>query len=148
MPGNIYGVANPMPIPVGLQPGGDVTLTAGVEINIATNATLKALIQGNYYCLAFCTIAILFGATAPTALVFAATLNGGSDADVIGMAPASMVANATYVYSFTLSFGLSDSTWWPTAPTIAITGKASTTAATAKSGGTRIICQLMRGTDA
>lgn len=146
--GNVYGIASPAVIPAVYTAGSDVTLTAGTETTILTTGAITANAPGDYFPLIWLAVAILFGATAPTALTFAFKLGSGSDVDSQAVAVASMVANATTYYYIPLIGANSGSAWVGSGSTINITGLAATTAATFKFAGSRAIVALMRGPDA
>ncbi len=145
--GNVWGVANPSPVPTIVTVGADVTLAAGVETTFMSSAALSAPNPGAYYPVVSLAVAILFGATAPTALTFAFKLGAGADVDTQVVAVANMVVNATTYYYFQL-VGANSSTAWIGAGTVVnITGLAATTAATFKFSGSRAMIQLERGPD-
>ena len=144
-----YGNASPLLAAAAFATvgGADVTLTAGTETTIATTGALVAAYPGNYYPLIFCTLAILLGATASTALVIAFKLGSGADVDTYTVPPALLVANATILIGVTLVGVNSAINWIGAGSTINVTGNATTTAATAKNVGSRIVPQLVQGPD-
>jgi len=146
MPGNIYGVAFPAVHAV-QQAGTTTSLVAGTETVFITNANIGAVTQGNWYVMAFCTAIILMGATAPTALKFALTLNGGSDNQTYTVNPNTLVASTYQTYSFVICSNSSATVFWPSVVTVAITGLASTTAATSQAAGTQAQFLLCRSAD-
>ena len=146
--GNVYGIASPLALPASYTAGADVTLTAGTETTIITSGVINAPGPRDYYPLIWLAVAILFGATAPTALTFAFKLGAGSDVDSQAVAVASMVANATTYYYIPLIGANSGTAWVGTGSTINITALAATTAATFKFAGSRALVALLPGPDA
>lgn len=146
--GNVYGIASPMALPAVYTAGADVTLTAGAETTMITTGAISAPGPGDLYPMIWLCVAILFGATAPTALTFAFKLGSGSDVDSLAVAVASMVANATTYYYIPLIGVNSGTAWIGAGSTINITGLAVTTAATFKFAGSRALVALFRGPDA
>lgn len=147
--GNVYGVANAVPIPAiyATVAGADVTLTAGSEITIITSGALTALTPGDYYPFIWLCAAVAFGGSAPSALQFAFKIGAGSDVDTLVVAPATLVVSTTVYYCLPLIGAVSASAWTGSGSTINITGKATTNAATVKFVGSRAIVQLLRGDD-
>jgi hypothetical protein len=146
--GNVYGIQQPWAQAASFTNGSDVTLTAGSETTMITTGNISAPGPGDYYPLIFLACAILFGATAPTALTFAFKIGAGSDVDTQAVAVASMVANATTYFYIPLIGANSATAWIGTGSTINITGLAATTAATFKFAGSRAVVWLCRGPDA
>ncbi len=145
--GNVYGIANPIPIPAIYTAGADVTLTAGSELTIITTGAISAASPGDYYPEIWLCVAIAFGATAPTALTFAFKLGAGADVDSLAVAVASMVINTTGYYTVPLIGANSSTAWLGAGSTINITALAATTAATFKFAGSRALVALRRGPD-
>jgi len=145
---SIYGVANPFPVPQVIAPTGDVTLTAGSEVLIATTAALIAPSGQDAYPFIRGTITLLMGATAATAMVIAARFNGGADFATYTVAPALLANNATIQIPIFLVGSNSGANFSGAGKVIEITGKATTNAATAKQVGTSIVVGLTQGPDA
>lgn len=145
---SIYGVANPFPVPQVIAPTGDVTLTAGAEVLIATTAALIAPSGQDAYPFIHGTLTILFGVAASTALVIAARFNGGADFATYTVAPALLANSATIQIPIFLVGSNSGANFSGAGKVIEITGKATTNAATAKQVGTSIVVGLAQGPDA
>lgn len=145
----IWGVADPTPaaLSYGTASAADVTLTAGSEVTIITTGALVALNPGPYYPLIWLTVAVILGATAPTALQFAFRLGAGSDVDTYVVEPGMLVNLAEFTLGIPLVGLNSAAAWIGSGSTVNVTGKATTTACTVKGVGTRALVQLMRGPD-
>jgi len=129
MPGNAYGIALPSSGPHVVSAGADVTLTAGTETTFFTEAA-GAPNQGNYQYIVWLNLWVSFGASAPTALVFAAKIGAGSDFDSVTVDPASLVASTHVQYNFMLFSPESSTNYVGAGSTINITGLATTNNAT------------------
>lgn len=143
-----YGVANPFPVPQVIAPTGDVTLTAGSEILIATTTAIIAPAAFDAYPYCWGTITLLMGSSAATALVLAMRFNGGSDILTYTVAPALLVNSATIQIPVFFVGANSGSAFQGAGKVIEITGKATTNAATAKQVGTSLAVGIMQGPDA
>jgi hypothetical protein len=145
---SIYGVANPFPVPQVIAPTGDVTLTAGTEVLIATTTALIAPASQDAWPFCWGTITLLMGSSAATALVLAMRFNGGSDIVTYTVAPA-LLANSATIQIPVFFVGVnSGSNFMGAGKVIEITGKATTNAATAKQVGTSLIVGISQGPDA
>jgi len=145
--GNIYGVANPLNIPAVYVPAADVALPAGTETTIITTGAIAQIGPGNYFPLVLLTVAILNGATIPTALTAAFKIGAGSDVDSFVVADAALVAASTESFTVALIGANSGTAWVGAGSTINITLLAAGNAATLKAVGTRAIVMLLRGPD-
>jgi hypothetical protein len=125
----------------------DVTLTSSTEVTFITTGALFAASPGSYYPLIWLHVAILFGATAPSALVLAFKLGSGSDVDTYTVAPALLVNSATLNLSVPLVGVNSKTSWGGAGSTINITANGTGQASTAKNVGCRAVVQLFRGLD-
>jgi hypothetical protein len=142
--GNIYGVANPGLTPVSAIPSADVTLTAGSEVTVITSGALAAFAPGEYCPVIHVVLAVLLGATAPTALQFAFKIGSGSDVDTYVVEPGLLVALAEFTLTIFL-LGVPDpAAWIGAGSTINVTDKATTTACTVKKVGSRALFGLSR----
>jgi hypothetical protein len=145
---SIWGVASPLPLDQVIAPTGDVTLTAGTEVLIATTTALISPAGLNVYPFVFCSLTFLMGATASTALVIAFRFNGGADISTYTVAPALLANNATIQIPCFFVGANSSSAFAGAGKIIEITGKATTTACTAKQVGSTAIVGLSQGPDA
>lgn len=145
---SIYGVANPFPVPQVIAPTGDVTLTAGSEVLIATTTAIVAPSGQDAYPFIYGTLTILFGVAASTALVIAARFNGGADFATYTVAPALLANSATIQIPIFLVGANSGANFSGAGKVIEITGKTTTNAATAKQVGTSIVVGIGQGPDA
>lgn len=143
-----YGVANPFPVPQVIAPTGDVTLTADSEILIATTTALIAPTAFDAYPFCWGALTFLMGATASAALVIAMRFNGGSDIVTYTVAPALLANNATIQIPVFFVGVNSGSNFQGAGKVIEITGKATTTACTAKQVGSSLAVGIMQGPDA
>lgn len=131
------------------QGGGDVACPAGSTTTVLSiggnNTTVLALGTDTFSPNVDITLAILLGATPPTALVVSYnTVGGPGNIDTYSVAPATLVANATLVIGITLIGPASKLTWQTaTAPIIQVdpTGQA----VTVKNVGSRGIFSLYQG---
>ena len=78
---NLYGVSNPiiLPVQVGTVGGSNVTCNAGVETIVATSSPLVAISAGVYYPYIVGALLITTGATGPTGVTWAARIGAGAD---------------------------------------------------------------------
>ncbi len=144
---SIWGIAAPGTIPAVYTNTVDVTLTAGTETTIITTGAITGVGLGDFYPVIWLAVAILMGATAPTALTFAFKLGSGSDVDSLAVAVGSLVVSTTVYYYIPLIGTNSGTAWVGSGSTINITALAATTAATFKFAGSRAMVALQRGLD-
>lgn len=144
---NLYGVANPVLLPVVLTTGGDVALPAGTETTVLSTSALIAPSQGFFYPLVMCHLAVLMGATAPTNLVLAFKLGAGSDVDTQAVSPATLNNGATSFYHYDLLGVASQTAWQSPGTVINITFNPTAQAATFKAVGSRVLVALFRAPD-
>jgi hypothetical protein len=145
---SIYGVANPFPVPQVIAPTGDVTLTAGTEVLIATTTAIIAPAGQDAYPFCWGSVILLMGGAAATALVLAMRFNGGADILTYTVAPALLANSATIQVPLFLVGSNSGANFSGAGKVIEITGKATTNAATAKQVGTSLAVGIMQGPDA
>lgn len=139
----LAGIQNPFYLPAVFSPTGDVTLTAGTPVRIATTTTAqKAQISGGYYPLLLCTVASLQGATPATALVYSFRFNGGSDIATYTVTPSQLIASTNLTHGFALIGVESSSAWWPTGTIVELWGSATTQPVTVKQVGTQFMLFL------
>lgn len=133
----LAGIQNPFYLPAVFSPTGDVTLTAGTPVMIATTTTAqKAQIGGGYYPLLLCTIVEVQGATHATALVYSFRFHSGSDISTYTVEPGDLVNSAERTRAFPLVGVESSSAWWPTGTIVELWGSATGQAVTVKQVGT------------
>ncbi|HEY2108237.1 MAG TPA: hypothetical protein VGH29_20730 [Candidatus Binataceae bacterium] len=125
----------------------DVTLTSSTKVTFITTGAIVAADPGPYYPVIWLTAAILFGGTAPSALVIAFHLGSGSDVDTYTVAPALLVLSTTLLVSVVLVGANSNTAWSGAGSTINITANGTGQASTAKNVGCRAVVQLLRGLD-
>jgi hypothetical protein len=136
-----------MPVPQVIAPTGDVTLTAGSEILIATTTAIAAPRGASVYPFVYGAIAVLMGASAPATLTFAFRFNGGADIATYAVAPAALGALATVIIPVFFVGVRSISSWASPGQIVEVTGAATTNAATAKQVGTALLVGLALGPD-
>jgi hypothetical protein len=125
----------------------DVTLTSNTEVTFITTGAIVAADPGPYYPVIWLTAAILFGGTAPSALVVAFKIGAGSDVDTYTVPPALLVLSTTLLLSVCLVGTNSKTAWGGAGSTINITANGTGQASTAKNVGCRAVVQLFRGLD-
>lgn len=139
----IAGIQNPFFLPAIYTPTGDVTLTAGTPVKIATTTTaVIAKNAGGYFPLLYCTVCSLQGGTPATALVYSFRFNGGTDISTYTVPPAQLVASTTLVHGFALIGVESASAWFPAGTIVELWGSATTQAVTIKQVGTQFLLAL------
>lgn len=145
----IWGVSDPIPIALVGQTVGaaDVACPAGVETNVISFGGVTALSPGGYYPIIDLALAIVLGATPPTALVVAAKVGAGSDFDSFATAIGLLVALATLGVSPTLVGANSTVNYYPGVSTINITVLPTGQPVTCKFVGSRATLSLIRGLD-
>lgn len=148
--GNIYGVANPLPVAAsyGCVGAADVTLTAGAEITFITTGAIAALGPGDYFPVIWGNLTCYLGATAPSAMVLAFKLGAGSDVATYTVDPGLLVNSAKIQVNFGFIGANSGTAWIGSGSTINITANCTGQAATAKNVGSFAIVELIRGPDA
>lgn len=145
---SIWGIAEPQAVAAIVTAGGDVAVSAGTETNVLSSSTLTAPTLGNWYPYIDATLAILLGATPPTALVAAVRIGAAADFDTYTVAPATLTANATLVIGVSFVGVNSRSQWTPGGGgVINLTLLATAQAVTLKAVGSRAIMQLQVGLD-
>jgi hypothetical protein len=104
VPANLYGVANPNPLPnaAGTIGGANVNCPAGVETNFCAITINPAVSPGWYYPAVFGTVAILLTATPSTFINWAARIGAGADFQIQSTATTMLVASATLTISLFL----------------------------------------------
>lgn len=103
---------------------------------------------GNYYPFIICSLAILLGATPPTALIVDFGIGAGSAVDTYTAPPAILLANATIIPSFALVGANSATQWTSPGATINVNLTPTGQPVTTKQVGSRAIVALFRGPDA
>lgn len=142
----LAGILSPGYLPAVFTPTGDVTLTAGTPVMIATTTTAqKASIAGGFYPLLLCTVVDLQGGTAASALVYSFRFHSGTDIATYTVAPTDLVNSALRTRSFALIGTESSSAWFPTGTIVELWGSATTQAVTVKQTGTQFMLMLGLG---
>lgn len=125
--------------------GADVAVPAATETTVITSGAIFQPVPGPYYPLVDITLAILLGATPPTAMVIAFKIGAGSDVATYTLPPAILVANATVLPGVTLAGLNSKAAWVSPGSTINITVNATGQAVTCKNVGSVATVSLVRG---
>lgn len=96
MPSNLYGNANPNPLPIigGIIGGTNVVINPGAEQNFFSIAVPPAVSPGWYYPAVYGIVAFALTATPPTFLNWAGRIGAGSDFQVQATWNSMLVANA------------------------------------------------------
>jgi hypothetical protein len=147
---NLYGVAQPVPMPilVGTVGGGvDVACPAGTETTVFTFPTYAALDHGAYYPVVTLNGCVTLGATIPTQLVFAFKLGAGSDVTASGVPANLFTANGNLFFS-TVMFGINSLVSWVAPGSVVnVTLNPTGQAVTMRGSGAQCMLQLFRGPD-
>lgn len=143
-----WGVASPLALPAAYNPTGDVACPAATRTVIIAAAGVVAQDVGNYYPFLVCSLAILLGATPPTALSIDFGIGAGSAVDTYTLPPAILVANATVIPHFALVGANSATQWTNPGATINVNLTPTGQAVTLKQVGSRAVVALFRGPDA
>jgi len=144
---NLYGVSNPLILPVIVTPGSNVVLTAGTETTFMSSTSLVAISSGFFYPIIWLTVSYSFGASLPTALAFNFKLGAGSDVDTQAVNAAAFVASTYYQYTCCLVGVASQVAWQSPGSVINITGLSTTNLTQSYSAGTRAVIGLFRAPD-
>src|SRR6266851_3951936 len=112
---SLAGIQNPFFLPAVYAPTGDVTVTAGTPVLLATTAT---------------------------ALVYSFRIHSGTDISTYTVTPSQLTNNANLVHGFVLIGVESQSAWYPTGSIIELWGSATTQNVTVKQVGTQFLLAL------
>lgn len=137
---NLYGVANPNPLPVSAFTIGAINIScpAGVETNCCSIAANPTLSQGVYYPFVVGQLFVTLGATAPGALTVGARIGAGADFDQAGFTVVLLVAAGTIEWTVNL-FGVGTILSYPTgALTLNVTLNPTGQPVTCLAGGTKV----------
>jgi hypothetical protein len=147
---NLYGVANPLPLPVAYGPVGaaDVTCPAGAETTVVTTGAVAAISNGFFYPVIQGVLFVVLGATAPSALQYAFKLGSGSDVVANQIEPGLLVALAELTLPIVLIGASSQNAWKGAGSTINVTLAPTGQAVTLKVTGSQLWVSLQRGPDA
>ena len=149
-PGSIWGVDQSYPAPLFLTFGSNVTLTAGAETTIVASAAALSGTPGmNYIPIIMGVIPCTQGATAPTALTFAARYATVADFATQVIAAATLTVSVTVNYPvFLVGANVRTNAAGQLNPNVLqITGLAATTANTAVAIGSSLAVLLLAGPD-
>jgi hypothetical protein len=146
--GNVWGTANPLIVPTIATSGSDIVLTAGAFLGIFQSPNMIGPSPGNYYPMVFGTLAILLGATPPTALNYYISVNGGSGMDQQFVPAALLIANATLNLPIFMIGTSSGTAFSAPGGYVSLGAQAITQPATFKFATSRMIVTLFRGPDA
>jgi hypothetical protein len=146
--GNIWGIANPLPVALLSSVGSDVPCPTGGPTTLMFSSFIPVAGPGNYYPMVWGVIAILCGATPPTAISCGFNISGGSLVDSQTVPPAMLVANATIILPVAMVGPNSATAWLGGTGYIGFTLTPTAQAVTFKFSGSRILVALFRGPDA
>jgi len=139
----IAGIQNPFFLPAVYSPTGDVTVTAGTPVKLATTTTaVIAKNAGGYYPILYCTVSALQGGTPATALVYSFRFNGGADISTYTVTPSQLIASTNTVHGFVLIGVESQTAWFPSGTIVELWGSATTQNVTVKQVGTQFLLAL------
>lgn len=110
-PANLYGVANPVILPITASAAGPVSCSAGVETTLMSTPALVAPSAGYFYPLIWFTFTLNLGATPATGLTIAFKIGGGSDVDTFFTAGFGSYAS-NYTWLATTLLGQPSNTAW------------------------------------
>lgn len=146
---NLYGVSNPLALPVAYGPigGTNVPCPAGSETNVITSGPIAAISPGFYYPMLWLSLSILYGGTLPTQIIVAFRIGAGSDVDSVFIPTNSLVASTANVFSATLIGASSQVAWQGSGSTINVTLSPSAQAITLQLTGSRAAIALFRAPD-
>ena len=98
MPANLYGTANPNPLPTAVQTigGVDVAIPPGVETNFAQLIIPPATSAGWYYPSIWGIASAVLSATPPSTLNFGARIGAGSDFSAYAVRTQLLTASAQF----------------------------------------------------
>lgn len=98
MPANLYGTANPNPLPTAVQTIGnvDVAIPPGAETNFAQLVFPPATSGGWYYPSIWGLATVVLSATPPTALQFGARIGAGADFSAYAVRTQLLTASAQF----------------------------------------------------
>lgn len=144
---SVWGVAKPLPTPLLVTAGADVAVPSATATTVLTSAALAALDNGDYYPLVLGVVAILIGATAPTALIITGALGANAAFDSFAVAVADLVALATLMIPLALLGVNSRTALAGAGQVVNIAVTATGQAVTFKAVGSRVICAAFVGPD-
>lgn len=148
--GAIWGVANPVPIPVVYSPSGNISCTAGVETTCVTTTNPLTGQPGQpYFPLIFGVMTFLMGATASVSLVIAARFASGADfAQTQTVDTGQLVNNATIAIPVVIigANATANAAGQLNSNAIQVTALAGTTACTCRQASTFLAIALSPGT--
>lgn len=144
---SIWAVANALPIPQSLTLGSDLVLPSGSSTQILQSTAFIAPAGATVYPWIYSALAVLMGATPPTALQFTCNIPGVTTFLTFIIAPALLVANATFMISF-LGFGVpSRFSYAGAGAGVGVSGQPTTQNCTIKQVGTICTAGLALGPD-
>jgi hypothetical protein len=136
-PANLYGVANPLPLPVfaGMIGATDIVCPAGAETNVIALPTNVPISQGIYYPAVSGVLWVTLGATPASQVTVGARIGAGADFFANAYNTIPLVASATIMIPF-FGYGPSALLSYPTGPlTINISINPGAQAVTARAAG-------------
>lgn len=145
--GNVWGIANPGVIALPQNAASDLACPANTQTFAWGGNTYVAPTPANYYPMVWGSLAILLGATPPTALSFGLMISGGASVDSQNVAPALLLANATLNLPIALTGPSSPTAFTGLGGQIQLWVNPTGQAVTFKGIGTRVLTALFRGPD-
>lgn len=145
---SVWGVAKPLLLPTVFAPSGDVSCPAATQTTVITSGALVALDASNYYPLIWGVVALLMGATPPSACTIQFILGAGAQVDVYTVPPAALTANATLMVPLMLIGVNSKTNWVSPGSTINVQVNPTGQTITTKQVGSRLLMALFLGPDA
>jgi hypothetical protein len=146
-PSNLYGVANPVAVPIILSTATLIACNPGVETTVLSSAPLVAPSAGFFYPLIFLAFLIQFGATLPTTLSFNARIGAGADFDQMGLNMSAATALGNIMYYFPLVGIPSNVAWAGSGSVLNLTINAAAQLVNFIGSGSRAIVALYRAPD-
>lgn len=130
-----------------LASASDATCPAATSTIVSTGQVSTTTHPGSYVPVVDCALAILLGATPPTAIVVQLTINGGSVLSTYNVPTALLVANATIMACFRFFGPNSNTAFVPPGAPVNVAIRPSGQAVTYKTLGSSIVLTLQRGPD-
>lgn len=146
---NVYGVANPNPIPTlsGTIGAADVAIPAGTETNFSSTPANLPTLPGWFYPAIYGNVTITFGATPPTLVNINCRLNNGADIESMVIHGGFYVANGSLLVPVNFqcqgTFVSNPSGTW----NFQLSCTSASQGLTIRAAGTWLWCQWMRAPD-
>jgi len=144
---NLYGVANPVPLPVVVSVGTSVVCPANTATIFLTSPALVQPSQGYFYPILWLTACINYGATAPGLITITAQIGAGSAFDTYVQGGIVLYDNSSQIVSVCLVGPLSQVTWQSPGSVVNVLCNPATNGVTMQQGPTRATFALFRAPD-